>query len=134
MMRIFNTTEMKERRKLLRSNMTDAETTLWSRIRRKQIDGYRFRRQYSIGSYIVDFYCPEMHLAVEIDGRSHNDHDAKEYDSKREEEIHQLGITFIRFRNEEVSTNLCSVVERIKNTIHSLSVSLDSDASGSGRQ
>lgn len=77
------------------------------------MNGYRFRRQYSIGPYVVDFYCPELRLAIEIDGPSHEGGEAREYDTKREEEIRELGITVVRFRNDEVLSNSMGVIRRI---------------------
>jgi very-short-patch-repair endonuclease len=117
---IFNKSSMKKRRQVLRRNMPKAEIILWSRIRRKQIDGYRFRRQYSVGSYILDFYCPELKLAIEIDGDSHFHHSAEEYDKYREEEIQQLGVQFIRFQNTEVYKNLNGVLQTIYEKIELL--------------
>ena len=70
MTQIFNQTPTKEFRKDLRNNISKSERLLWSRIRNKQI-GYRFRRQYGIGNYIVDFYCPELRLIIEVDGIGH---------------------------------------------------------------
>lgn len=77
--------------------MTESETALWSKIRKRQVNGYRFRRQYSVGSYVIDFYCPELHLAVEIDGPSHDSSESRECDTRRTEEISGLGITIMRF-------------------------------------
>lgn len=78
MTQIFNRMAMKERRQMLRRNMSEAEKILWSRIRRKQIEGCRFRRQYSADAYVFDFYCPEIRLDVEVDGESHNRPDVGE--------------------------------------------------------
>ena len=111
---------MKDRRRLLRSNMTDAEAMLWSSIRRKQVGGFRFRRQYSIGHFVVDFYCPEIRLVIEVDGPTHDGRDAKEYDADREEQIRSLGITVIRFKNEMVYHHLDEVAEKILITARTL--------------
>ena len=67
-MRIFNTLFIKNKRKSLRKSQTDAEKKLWSKLRNKNIFGYKFYRQYGIGPYIADFYCPKLKLAVEADG------------------------------------------------------------------
>lgn len=72
---------MKERRQSLRNQATVTEVRLWDRIRKKQILGVRFRRQFSIGNYIVDFYSPKIKLAIEIDGKSHDTETKREYDS-----------------------------------------------------
>ena len=113
---IFNRSTMKERRQVLRNNMPSTEIILWSKIRRKQIDGCRFRRQYSVGSYVLDFYCPKLKLGIEIDGKSHRQPLAREYDHEREEELKQLGLTLVRFTNEEVICHLNDVLIKIKET------------------
>jgi very-short-patch-repair endonuclease len=84
MTEVFNKTAEKEKRRELRNNLTEAEKIVWNKIRSKQINGKRFRRQVSIGPYVVDFYCPELKLIVEIDGDSHETDDAKEYDDYRD--------------------------------------------------
>ena len=99
MTKVFNKTSLRERRKLLRHSMPDAEMIVWSRLHRRQMQGFKFRRQYSIGSYVVDFYCPELKLAIEIDGDSHFRSGADEYDKARQEEIEQYSIRFLRFMN-----------------------------------
>lgn len=126
MTRIFNTAPMKDRRRELRSNMTDAESMLWARIRRKQVDGFRFRRQYSIGHFVVDFYCPEIKLVIEVDGPTHDGHDAKEYDAEREEQIRSLEITVLRFKNEAVYNGIDGVVAKIRETAQGLNETLNS--------
>ena len=109
----FNKNIMKERRQSLRHNMTQPEIILWSNIRRRQINGFRFRRQYSVDEYIIDFYCSELRLAIEIDGENHNLLDNKEYDLEREEKIKLYGIDFLRFSNKEVVDNIEDVVKKI---------------------
>jgi len=120
MAKIYNRSSMKYRRQVLRRNMPKEEIVLWSRIRRKQIGGYKYRRQYSIGSYVLDFYCPVLKLAIEIDGKSHNSSDIKSYDQERQKEIEGLGIAFLRFNNEEINNNLDGVLERIDEKIRSI--------------
>jgi very-short-patch-repair endonuclease len=68
MTNIFNRTDEKDKRRKLRNNMTNAEKLLWERIRRRQIRNKRFLRQFSVGKYVIDFYCPEIKLAIEVDG------------------------------------------------------------------
>ena len=81
----------------------------------------RFLRQYSVDQYVIDFYCPEIKLAIEIDGDSHfADKKAIEYDKKREKHIKQFGIVFLRFNNLEVYQNLDKVFERIEEKIEEL--------------
>ena len=104
---------MKERRQELRRATTKAERLLWARIRNKQINQSKFRRQYSINAYVVDFYSPENKLAVEIDGSSHDREDAIEYDKARQEEIEALGIRVVRFTNHDVLSNLDTVIKQL---------------------
>lgn len=105
---------MTERRQMLRRNMTQPEIILWSKIRRKQLDGFRFRRQYSVSEYILDFYCPELKVAIEIDGENHSRTEMKEYDFEREEIIKSFGISILRFTNKEVNDHIDNVLERIR--------------------
>jgi very-short-patch-repair endonuclease len=87
----------------LRSTATDAEIRLWSRLRRKQLNGFRFRRQHPIGAYIVDFFCPEAKLIVEVDGGQHNVEEEK--DEKRTSWLEERGYRVIRFWNNDVLSN-----------------------------
>jgi len=100
--------------------MTRAERLLWSQLKGKKISNTRFLRQYGVGSYVIDFYSPQVRLAVEIDGATHSSEDQKEYDTQRQSEIETLGIHFLRFTNQEVYYYLDSVLEKIKAKIHEL--------------
>ena len=117
MPRIFNTVALKERRKELRNNQTLAEKTLWQNIRKKQLNGIQFYRQYGIGSYIADFYAPAVRLCIEIDGDQHYTETGKEYDAERDNYITSLNIKVIRFRNREVIKDTKKVVAEIKKKI-----------------
>ena len=97
--------------------MTDTEIILWAHLKNKQLEGFKFRRQYSVGSYVLDFYCPKKKLAIEIDGTGHYTSEGKEYDSVRQFEIEQLGIEFIRFGNTEIKKNLHCVIQEIRNKL-----------------
>ena len=99
---LFNKPEMKERRRALRKRMTPAEVALWSMIRKRQLEGKRFLRQYSVGYYIVDFCCPEHKLVIELDGEVHNSEEAKAYDAARTLFLESVGFTVLRFENFEV--------------------------------
>ncbi len=99
--------------------MTRAEIFLWQEIRKKQISGFGFKRQYSIGGFIVDFYCPKVKLAIEVDGKYHEYN--KEYDKAREEFIKRFGIIFLRFKNEEVINNWDIVNLKIEKRLIELS-------------
>ena len=94
--------------------MTEAEVYLWSHIRKKQL-GYRFRRQVSIGSYVVDFYCLDLRLAIEIDGPIHTQPHVMEKDQFRQSFIEMDGIVFLRLTNYEVMHQTDKNLERIKN-------------------
>ena len=102
---IFNKAEYKPRRQALRSNMTEPEEKLWQILRGKQM-GVKFRRQHGIGHYIADFYCPELKLVIEVDGDSHSSADAQAYDAIRHDFMTSLGITTLRFTNDEVLQNI----------------------------
>jgi very-short-patch-repair endonuclease len=110
---IHNRPVLKSRRKELRNNSTPAETQLWGMLQHSDLGGYKFRRQHSVGSYILDFYCPAERLAVELDGDSHFTEDAIEYDCVRTEYLNALNIKVIRFLNTDVYDNLNAVCERI---------------------
>ena len=91
----------KQRRKRLRIGPTKAEYVLWQDLRRQKT-GYKFRRQTSIDKFIVDFYCHELRLAIEVDGSIHLDDFQAEYDRRREEFLRRRGYVVIRFKNDEV--------------------------------
>ncbi len=97
--------------------MTEAETLVWSKLRAKQMCGYKFRRQYSVGVYILDFYCPALKLAIEIDGDTHFQAGARKYDLTRQEFIEKFGIRFLRFTNSQVCENFEGVLECIRQTV-----------------
>ena len=94
--------------------MTSAEVALWLMIKNRQLDGERFRRQFSIGHYVVDFYCPKYKLAVELDGAGHFTEQGEQYDAKRTEYLNTVGVTVTRFENLEVFNYPMQVLEEIK--------------------
>ncbi|TLM68165.1 MAG: DUF559 domain-containing protein [Deltaproteobacteria bacterium] len=108
-----NDPRLKERRRELRRNQTDAEKALWSKVRNKQLAELKFFRQYSFGPYILDFYCPEKGLAVELDGGQHNRPDGREYDAERTAFLNSHGVEVLRFWNHEVLRELEGVLERL---------------------
>ncbi|WP_456425235.1 endonuclease domain-containing protein [Rhodocaloribacter sp.] len=93
---------MKTRRRTLRKRATQAEIVLWQDLRKRQLEGRRFRRQYSIGPYVVDFFCPEEGLAIELDGAVHESPVRRAYDSRRTLFLEQHGIRIVRFENRLV--------------------------------
>jgi very-short-patch-repair endonuclease len=113
----FNPKLSEDYRKNLRNESTEPERRLWSKLRNKQIEGCKFRRQFGIGIFIVDFYCPDLKLAIEIDGDSHAGEKAGEYDKYREKSLAEFGIRCLRFTNYEVMRNLDGVVVTIRNHI-----------------
>jgi len=113
MTEIFNKNSEKLKRKKLRNNLSEAERIIWYRLKNKQIHGYKFRRQYGVGKYVVDFYCPKAQLVIEIDGDSHYNESAAKYDIKRQEYLESLGLRVIRFTNMEVYKSLEGVIEII---------------------
>ena len=112
MITIYNIKKLFERRKELRNNSTSQEDLLWSKLKNSQI-GLKFRRQHSIGGYIVDFYCPSKRLVIEIDGPQHFTKDNKEYDEIRTEFFKGLDIKVLRFTNIEIDTNIYEVLQKI---------------------
>ncbi len=99
----------------LRKNSTDAEKLLWSKIRRRQIKNYQFFRQKPIGKYIVDFYCKEARLVIEIDGGQHYENKNIEADKKRDNFLKSLGLKNMRFTNLDILKNVDNVVAKICN-------------------
>jgi very-short-patch-repair endonuclease len=105
---------LKELARKLRQNMTLGEVLLWQRLKRKQMRGYDFDRQRPIDRYIVDFYCKDLKLAIEIDGSSHDGEEAKINDDIRQERLESLGVRFLRFNDIDVKRNMEMVVDSIK--------------------
>ena len=108
-----NDPALKQRRRELRRNQSDAERALWAKVRNKQFFGMKFFRQYSIGPYILDFYCPTVKLAVELDGGQHNQSDKRESDAARSEYLKAQGIDGMRFWNNEVLLDIQSVLSKL---------------------
>lgn len=111
---INNKTELKEFRKKLRNNGTPAEAFLWRYLKNKQLEGRKFRRQFSVGNYILDFYCPSEKLCVELDGADHFTSAGFEYDQERTAFLNAQGIKVIRFENKIVFDCTEHVLETIK--------------------
>src|SRR3989338_9243321 len=107
--RYTNKSSTKERRRELRKNQTKVEKELWLKIRNRQL-GVKFRRQYNIDYYIVDFYCHELRLIIELDGYIHGEKANKEKDKKRENYLKNKGYSIIRYRNEQVKYKMESIL------------------------
>ena len=102
---------LKTKSRALRSNSTDAERLLWLHLRRRQLAGFRFRRQHPIGDFIADFVCLERSLVVEVDGGQHQTNGA--YDTRRSEQMGKSGFRVVRFWNNQVFQELDAVKETI---------------------
>ena len=111
---LFNTRSKKPNRSNLRSNSTAAEAVLWTYLQHRKLLGKKFRRQSSVGPYIVDFYCPECRLVIELDGAPHFGPNSHEYDQLRTEYLEKAGLRIIRFENQDVRDNIEFVLETIK--------------------
>jgi len=101
-------------RRWLRRQATPAERRLWACLRRRQLEGRRFRRQHSIGPYVVDFYCSSERLVIELDGAVHADPARAAYDARREAFLKAQGIRVLRFENRQVMEQLDVVLETIR--------------------
>jgi len=117
MTEIFNIEKNLDIRRKLRKKSTPAENVLWSCLRNRNFSAYKFRRQYGIGDYVVDFYCPRLKLAIELDGGYHYEREIKEFDIKRQQDIEQLEITFLRFSNEEIIYNIDETLNKLHSKI-----------------
>jgi very-short-patch-repair endonuclease len=107
----YGNRELLSKARVLRSNMTRAEIILWSRLRSKKVNGYKFRRQQPLFEYVVDFYCHELKLIIEVDGEIHSE--KTRYDSKRDNILKINGYHIIRFTNFEVETAVDSTINKI---------------------
>ncbi|NNE76821.1 MAG: DUF559 domain-containing protein [Pricia sp.] len=105
--------------KSLRNNMTLGEVAIWSEIKGKKL-GVRFSRQIPIDQYIVDFYCKDLQLAIEVDGSVHFEDGQQEKDAFRQKRLESLGVYVIRFSDLDVKNNLGRVLEEIKNEIETI--------------
>lgn len=117
MLRQYNDPLQKERRRELRTAQTEAEKLLWLHLKNKQLDGHKFYRQFGIGSYIADFYCPKIRLVVELDGGQHSEDENVAYDQIRTDYFTSLGIKVIRFGNTDVLKNIEGTIEEIRGNI-----------------
>jgi very-short-patch-repair endonuclease len=114
---VFNRKKNQEKLRYLRKNMPKSEVLLWTKLKNRQMHGERFLRQYGVDQYVLDFYCPRLKLAIEIDGDSHFITGAEYYDKDRQEHIESYGIQFLRFTNSDVYENLDGVCDSIYDMI-----------------
>ena len=111
---MHNKTYLKNTRRILRSNLTPAEATLWKYLKAQQLEGRKFRRQHSINNYIVDFYCPAERLIIELDGSVHDNLGQANADVERDERLKALGFCILRVDNDLVLEQIDTVLEEIK--------------------
>ena len=109
-------TQQRELARSMRKAQTGAEGLLWERLRAERLAGLKFRRQHPIGRFVVDFYCVERGIAIEVDGAVHGSQQAE--DSARQGYLEERGIRFLRFSNEIVQENIERVLAEIVNTLN----------------
>ena len=114
---LFNRPEQKSFRQYLRTHCTRAEQVLWLSLKHRQVLGCKFRRQHGVGKYVLDFFCPELLLAIEVDGASHESREKRAHDEQRQAEMEQKGIRFLRFTDDQVLSNCDEVVKAIETEI-----------------
>ena len=113
------TADTKARAAELRKSMTYAEKVLWQQLRNRKLEGLKFRRQHPVSIFILDFYCHEKKLAIEVDGGIHQSEDQQEWDENRTFELNELGITVLRFKNEKVIDSTAEVIRKINDHLDS---------------
>jgi very-short-patch-repair endonuclease len=101
----------------LRRKLTPEEQILWRKLRSRRFAGYKFRRQHELGPYILDFYCDEARLSIELDGGQHASEQSKAYDRERSRYLESAGVREVRFWNSEVTRNLSGVEEFISQAL-----------------
>jgi very-short-patch-repair endonuclease len=111
---VHNKPVLKSIRKELRNNSTRAEVYLWQFLQNRKFEDRKFRRQHSIGNYIVDFYCPAERIILELDGDVHNNFQQKEKDKIRDDHLMEMGFKVLRFKNEQVLNYVDQVLQQIK--------------------
>ena len=104
----------------LRKNTSPIEQKLWYHLRAKRLGGYKFRRQQAIGPFVVDFYCPQKRLVIELDGPSHGEKEQMKRDPLRQQFIEHKNITVLRYRNDQVMHDLETVLGDILKALNSL--------------
>jgi very-short-patch-repair endonuclease len=127
----YGNRELVRRARVLRSNITEAEIILWSRLRSKQINGYKFRRQQPLLNYIVDFYCDELKVIIVVDGEIHSLNEKPKYDLKRDNILKINGYHIIRLTNLEIETELDLTINKIIIYINDILSPFQGDQRGS---
>jgi very-short-patch-repair endonuclease len=114
---LSNKKELEGFRKTLRNRSTSAEATLWKHLKNSQLAGRKFRRQHSLGNYIVDFYCSSAKLIIELDGNQHGDYVQIAKDKDRDEYLEASGYKILRFENRFIFQDIEYVIETIKKNL-----------------
>lgn len=120
MTEVFNKRSEIIKRKLLRRSTPAPENLLWWYLKNRKVNNLKFKRQFSIGKYVVDFYCAKLRLVIEVDGSYHNRRFVKEYDIERQKTFESLGIKVLRFSNKEIEESIEGVVDKISSVSLSL--------------
>jgi len=110
---LYNNKVLRDRRQELRNGATEAEKILWDNLKHSKLRGFKFVRQYSVGPYILDFYCPKLRLAIELDGSQHGGQDAILYDKDRNDYLDAVYIKVLRFWNMEITKNIKGSIDKI---------------------
>jgi very-short-patch-repair endonuclease len=116
----FNKPSEKTKRRKLRQNQTNAEELVWRFLRNRQLSGFKFKRQFSVDHFVIDFYCPELKLAVEVDGASHNEPGQQKKDISRQKYLEAFDIKFVRIKDEELFGNPEKAFGKIEQAIKKL--------------
>ena len=103
--------------KILRKQQTKAEEILWTLLRNRRVCNLKFRRQHAFENYVLDFYCHEIKLAIEADGRIHDEPNIRLYDDVRTKRLNECDITVLRFTNDEIENNSTLVLNKINNWV-----------------
>jgi len=117
--RFFNLQKKKEIRRKLRKEMPEGEKRVWIVVKNNNL-GYKFRRQYGIGPFVVDFCCPQSKLVIEVDGLSHDDERVADYDKRRQKYLEDNGFAVIRFTSAEAFSDLQDIAKKISDICQSL--------------
>ena len=112
-MKIYYDSRLKQLARNLRNNSTLSEVLFWNEVKGKRINGFQFLRQKPIGNFIIDFYCPKLRLAIEIDGDSHGFDEAIQRDKFKEKYLSKRGIHLIRYDDNELKSNIQGTIEHL---------------------
>lgn len=118
-MKVYYNQKLRELARNLRNSMTYAEKCMWVMLKGKQLDGYDFHRQKPIGNFIADFYCHDLQLVIEVDGISHNDEIIRKKDEIKEKYFESIGLTVLRFTDDEVIGNAGLVEANLRKFVKS---------------